>query len=86
MAQSSIDDARREVEKEYEQFRERYGLVLEAVQRVSDAGPFDDVHGLLERLEDVVKDVRGGGAFGGGVKGHRKALEKLQELESAGQS
>ena len=82
MPSSSIDDARREVEKEYEQFRERYGVLLEAVQRVSDAGPFDDVYELLERLEDVVEDVRTGGAFGEGAKGHRKALAKLRELES----
>ena len=80
MAGSSIDKARREVEKEFEQFRESFGRVLEAVQRVSDAGPFDDVHGLLERLEDTVKDVRTGGIVGSGAKGHREALEKYHEV------
>jgi hypothetical protein len=82
MANSAIDDARREVEKEYEQFRAQFGLVLEAVQRVSDAGPQDDVYGLLERLEDVVREARTGGALGSGAKGHRRAVERLAEAES----
>jgi hypothetical protein len=77
---ADIEKARREVDDEFEQFRERYGRVLEAVQRVSDAGPLDDVHGLLERLEEIVHEVRTGGAFGGGAKGHRRALEKYNEI------
>jgi hypothetical protein len=78
---SDIDDARRQVEKEFEQFRTEFGRVLEAVQRVSDAGPFDDVHGLLERLEDTVNEVRTGGVVGSGAKGHREALEQLRRIE-----
>jgi hypothetical protein len=81
MSDSSLEKARAEVQKEFEQFREQFGRVLEAVQRVSDAGPFDDVHGLLERLEDTTRDVRTGGVLGSGAKGHREALEKLEKRE-----
>lgn len=80
MSGSPIDKARAEVDKEFEQFRDQYGRVLEAVQRVSDAGPLDDVHDLLERLEDTVRDVRTGGVLGSGAKGHREALEKYERL------
>jgi hypothetical protein len=82
MSKSPLDKARDEVTEEYEEFRRQYGRVLEAVQRVSDAGPLDDVHGLLHRLEEVVHEVRTGGVIGSGAKGHRAALEKLHKLES----
>ncbi len=77
-----ITKARSEVEKEFEQFRKQFGKVLEAVQRVSDAGPLDDIYGLLDRLEIIVDEVRTGGAFGSGAKGHREALEKLTKLQA----
>ncbi|MDH4118018.1 MAG: hypothetical protein OEX04_09035 [Acidimicrobiia bacterium] len=80
MSESAIEKARREVEAEFAQFREQFGRVLEAVEQVSSAGPLDDVHGLLERLEDTVNDVRTGGAFGSGAKGHRSALEKYEKV------
>jgi hypothetical protein len=82
MSNSQLDKAREEVTEEYEEFRRQYGRVLEAVQRVSDAGPLDDIHGLLHRLEETVHDVRTGGAIGSGAKGHREALEKLHKLEA----
>ena len=82
MSESPIEKARAEVDKEFEQFREQYGRVLEAVQRVSEAGPLDDVYGLLERLEDTVRNVRTGGLVGSGSKGHRAALEKYTKLRS----
>ena len=82
MTSPELDKARRSVEKEFEQFREEFGRVLEAVGQVSSAGPFDDVHGLLERLEDTVRDVRTGSAFGSGAKGHRSALAKYEKVAS----
>lgn len=80
MAKDNVEESRLEVEKEYEQFRKEYGKVLEAVQRVSDAGPMDDVHGLLDRLQQVVQEVRSGGVMGSGAKGHREALEKYRKM------
>ncbi len=56
--------------------------MLEAVQRVSEARPLDDVHGLLERLEDTVREVRTGGLVRSGSKGHRAALDKYTKLRS----
>jgi hypothetical protein len=84
MAKDNVEEARLEVEKEYEQFRKEYGKVLEAVQRVSDAGPMDDVHGLLDRLQQVVQEVRSGGLVGSGAKGHREALERYRKLAGTG--
>lgn len=84
MPDSDLEKARAKVDKEYEQFREQLGHVLEAVQRVSEAGPLDDVHALLERLEDTVKKARAGGAFGSGAKSHRSALAKYNELLGSG--
>jgi hypothetical protein len=84
MAKDNVEEARLEVEKEYEQFRKEYGKVLEAVQRVSDAGPMDDVHGLLDRLQQVVQEVRSGGVVGSGAKGHREALERYRKLAGTG--
>ena len=80
MPNPAIEDARRKVEQEYEKFREQFGRVLEAVQRVSTAGPMDDVYEMLEHLEDVTKEVRSGGMLGSGTKSHRKALERYREL------
>lgn len=84
MAKDAVQDARDELQKEYEQFRKQYGRVLEAVQRVSDAQPTDDIHGLLKRLEEVVEEVRTGGLMGSGAKGHRSALEKYLKITGAG--
>jgi hypothetical protein len=81
----NLEDARQEVEKEYRQFREQFGKVLEAVQEVSNAGPMSDVHGLMDRLEDTVKKVRTGGLVGSGAKGHREALEEYNKLLAAPQ-
>ena len=47
------------------------------------AGPEDDLSALLEKLEDAAKDVRTGGLISGGVKGHRKALERYRERRAA---
>ena len=83
MAKDEVQEAHEELVSEYEQFRKEYGKVLEAVQRVSDAEPVDDIYGLLERLEDVVKEVRTGGMLKGGAKGHRKAREAYLQLTTS---
>jgi hypothetical protein len=71
----TVDEARKELDKEYLQFREQLGHIHVALDAVNDAGPTDDVYGLLEKLEDVVHKVRTGGVFGAGAKGHREARE-----------
>ena len=45
------------------------------------AGPEDDLSGLLEDLEDAVKEVRTGGMVGAGANGHRRALEDYLRLK-----
>lgn len=75
-----MHEAREELDKEFRQFREHWGKVLEAVDAVNQAGPQDDVFGLLDRLEEAVEKSRTGGMLGGGAKGHRKAREHYLEV------
>lgn len=76
-----LQDARDELDKEFEQLRKNLGHIHAALADVSDAGPTDDVSALLEKLEDVVKEVRTGGLLGGGAKGHAKARKEYFELQ-----
>jgi hypothetical protein len=78
----SLDDLREELDDEFRSFREELGKIREAVDALEKAGPEDDLSALLDKLEDVTKDVRTGGLVGGGVKGHRKALERYRELRA----
>ena len=76
-----LHDAREELDQEFEQLRRNLGHIHAALADVDNAGPLDDVAGLLERLEDVVKEVRTGGLIGGGAKGHAKARKEYLELQ-----
>jgi hypothetical protein len=77
----NIDDFHAEMLKEYAQFREDFGQILEAVSKVQGCRAEDDVHGALKQLEDVVKEVRTGGVFGSGAKGHREARENWTKAQ-----
>lgn len=70
-----LDEARRELDKEFADVRKDLRKIHDALNDVEAAGPEDDVSALLERLEDVVKEARTGGMLGGGAKGHRKARD-----------
>jgi hypothetical protein len=80
MAQS-LDDLRKELDKEFNQFRERLTDVRTAMDAVEKASPTDDVEGLLDRLEDAVKKVRTGGLLGSGAKGHARARKEFLEAQ-----
>jgi hypothetical protein len=80
MAQS-LEDARKELDKEFMQVRKNLETIREHFERVLAAGPEDDVSALLEDLEDTVKKVRTGGLVGSGAKGHRDAREKYFEAK-----
>ncbi len=82
MESDDVAKARKKVEDEFSQFRERLGPVYVAMDAVTSAGPMDDIHDLLEQLEDATKEARTGGLVGSGAKGHRRALKKLREAES----
>jgi hypothetical protein len=75
----SLEDLREKLDDEFRDFRASLGGIRDAVDELEKAGPEDDVYALLEKLEDVVEDVRTGGLIGGGAKGHRKALERYRE-------
>lgn len=78
---NDLDDARKELDQEYEQLRDNLGHIHAAFADVDKAGPLDDISALLEKLEDVVKEVRTGGLIGGGAKGHAKARKHYLEMK-----
>jgi len=76
----SIDEARERVEGEYKKVAEGIAEIHVAFHNVKNAGPEDDLYGLLDTLEDAVHKTRTGGMIGSGAKGHRKALAEYREL------
>ncbi len=75
-----VEAARKELDKEFADYRKEMQKVHEALQKVDAAGPLDDVSKLLEELEDTVKKVRTGGLLGGGAKGHKKARDHYLKI------
>ena len=75
MAKSPAE-AREELEKEFRQFREGLGSIHVALGDLDQAGATDDVYGLLDKLENIINDVRTGGVLGSGAKGHREARQE----------
>ncbi len=61
---NDIEEARKELDKEFNQFRESLGKIYEKLERVSQAGPTDDISELMKDLEDTVGKVRTGGLIG----------------------
>jgi hypothetical protein len=72
--------ARKELDDEFEQVRKSLRKIHEELAEVDRLGPEDDLEGALDKLEDTVKKARTGGLFGGGAKGHKKALEDYRKL------
>lgn len=81
---TELDEAKQEVDKQFKKVSEKIADIHLAFHAVKDAGPFDDIYGLLDELEDRVKKARTGGLAGSGAKGHRKALEAYNELQHPG--
>lgn len=75
-----LDKARDQVHKEFKKVSEQIADIHVAFHAVKDAGPEDDIYGLLDTLEDTVHKARTGGLLGSGAKGHRKALEEYRTL------
>ena len=75
-----LQKAEDKVNKEYKKVAESIADIHVAFQAVKDAGPMDDLYGLLDNLEDRVKKARTGGLTGSGAKGHRRAIADYQEL------
>ncbi len=77
---SELENARKELDKEFTQVRKDLDNLRVELDRVSAAGPEDDITELLKDLEDKVKKVRTGGVLGSGAKGHREARERYFDL------
>lgn len=80
MSADPIAKAREKVEKEFVDVQKDIAKVHSAFHDVKNAGPYDDLYGLLDVLADSAKKARSGGAFGSGAKSHRKALAEYEEL------
>ncbi|HQY14112.1 MAG: hypothetical protein KAY11_09090 [Ilumatobacteraceae bacterium] len=78
---TDLEAARKELDQEFTQFRDSLGKIYEKLERVSQAGPADDISALLKDLEDTVGKVRTGGLVGSGAKGHREAREAWLKLQ-----
>ena len=79
---TDVNEARKKLDDEFGQVRRHLDKIQDAFDEVNRAGPEDDISGLLERLEEVVKEVRTGGIVGSGAHGHRRALKDYNELKS----
>lgn len=77
---SELENARKELDNEFKQVRKDIDMLRNELDKVSAAGPEDDITELLKNLEDTVKKVRTGGLLGSGSKGHRSARDKYFEL------
>jgi len=80
MDNKDLQDARKDLDKEFEQFRKHLDKIRMKLDYISAAGPEDDLYKMLDDLEDEVKHARTGGMLGAGAKGHRKAREKYMEV------
>jgi hypothetical protein len=76
---TDLDDATEELHEAYEAVRDDLGRVFVAFDDLRNAGPTDDLHTLLQALEDVVKEARTGGLVGSGANRHRRARERWLE-------
>ena len=81
MADETLDECRKKLDDEFGQVRRHLDSIHDALDKVEAAGPEDDLSGLLEDLEEAVKEVRTGGAVGSGANGHRRALENYRRLK-----
>ena len=77
----SLEEARKKLDDEYGQVRRKLDEIHKALDKVEQAGPEDDLHGLLDDLEKRVKEVRDGGVMGSGANGHRRALKEYKDLK-----
>jgi hypothetical protein len=83
MGKQTVDEAFEEVKTEFNEFREEFGNVLNAVSQVDQAKPGDDIEALLEALEDTVNKVRTGGLMSSGVNDYSRARASWQEAQVA---
>ncbi len=75
-----LDDARKELDKEFEHVRKNIDELRTEMDTISAAGPEDDISQMLHDFEEMVKKVRTGGLIGSGAKGHRDAREDYLKL------
>ena len=81
MADETLEECRKKLDDEFGQVRRHLDTIHDALDKVEAAGPEDDLSGLLEDLEQAVKEVRTGGVVGSGANGHRRALENYRRLK-----
>jgi len=68
------------LESAHAKVMEDLGGVWVAMEAVRSSEPTDNLHDLLEELENAVSDARDGGFFGSGANAHRRALKDWHEI------
>lgn len=74
----NLEEARKELDDEFSQHRDRMGEVERRLADVNRLGPTDDIYKAMDKLLDAVKEATTGGLIGSGAKGHREAREAWQ--------
>ena len=82
----SLEHAKKRLDDEYGQTQRRFDEIHERFDRVSNAGPEDDLYGALKELEKRVRKVRTGGLLRPGARGHQRALKKYKAAQAAAAS
>lgn len=78
--QDEVAAARANLEAEHAEVMKNLGDVWVKMEAVRASSPTDNLHDLLEELEDAVGKARDGGLLGSGANAHRRALKDWQEL------
>ncbi|MCU1394971.1 MAG: hypothetical protein JWM34_3399 [Ilumatobacteraceae bacterium] len=77
---NELEDARQKLDKEFKDFRKDLDKLREDLDKLSAAGPEDDLTQMLKDYEDKVKKVRTGGLLFSGAHGHEKARKHYLDL------
>jgi hypothetical protein len=80
----SLEKLKKRLDDEYGQTRRRFDEIHDAFDEVSNAQPEDDLYERLKKLEKEVKQVRTGGWFRPGARGHRRVLRKYKKALAEG--
>ncbi len=78
--QEEVDAARAKLDEEHAEVMQSLGEVWVKMEAVRASAPTDNLHDLLEALEDEVSKARDGGLLGSGANAHRRALKDWQEI------
>lgn len=75
-----IAAARADLDHEHAKVMASLGDVWVKMEAVRTSAPTDNVHDLLQALEEAVAEARDGGLLGSGANAHRRSLDRWRKL------